>query len=101
VTPVVRSPCCLLLTCPAPLNIAVSGVNRHDSMLVEPILDSKPAIKGVSIGHPRRQPIKLRYDIRGYAATCAAAASGIAGSSSAKARCCPTSGWPCTPTAPP
>jgi hypothetical protein len=54
----VRSPCCLLLTCPAPLNIAVSGVNRHDSMLVEPILDSKPAIKGVSIGHPRRQPIK-------------------------------------------
>jgi transposase len=48
-----------------PLNIAVSGANRHDSMLVEPILDSMPAIKGVGRGHPRRRPIKLHAD-KGY-----------------------------------
>lgn len=28
-----------------PLDIAVSGANRHDSMLVAPILDSMPALK--------------------------------------------------------
>jgi transposase len=34
-------------------------------MLVEPILDSMPAIKGVGRGHPRRRPIKLHAD-KGY-----------------------------------
>jgi transposase len=42
-----------------PLNVAVSGANRHDSMLVEPILDGMPAIKRGGRGHPRRRPIKL------------------------------------------
>jgi transposase len=48
-----------------PLNIAVSGANRHDSMLVEPILDSMPAIKRGGRGHSRRRPLKLHAD-KGY-----------------------------------
>jgi transposase len=48
-----------------PLNIAVSGANRHDSMLVEPILDSMPAIRRGGRGHPRRRPVKLHAD-KGY-----------------------------------
>jgi hypothetical protein len=36
--------------------VLVSGANRHDSMLVEPILDGMPAI---TRGHPRRRPVKL------------------------------------------
>src|SRR3712207_2829390 len=48
-----------------PLNIAVSGANRHDSMFLEPMLDSMPAIKGVGRGHPRRRPVKLHAD-KGY-----------------------------------
>jgi len=43
----------------------VSGANRHDSMLVEPILDSMPAIKRGGRGHPRRRPLKLHGD-KGY-----------------------------------
>jgi hypothetical protein len=39
-----------------PLNVAVSGANRNDSMLVEPILDSMPAIKRGG----RRQPCRRR-----------------------------------------
>ncbi len=35
-----------------PLNVAVSGANRNDSMLVEPILDSMPAMKRGGQGHP-------------------------------------------------
>jgi Transposase DDE domain len=42
-----------------PLNIAVSAANRHDSMVLEPILDSMPTIRGVGRGHPRRRPVKL------------------------------------------
>ena len=45
-----------------PLNIAVSGANRHDSMLVEPILDSMPATEWGGRGHPRRRPLKLHAD---------------------------------------
>ncbi len=45
--------------------MAVSGANRHDSMLVEPILDSMPAIKRGGRGHPRRRPVKLHED-KGY-----------------------------------
>ena len=48
-----------------PLNVAVSGANRNDSMLVEPILDSMPAIKRGGRGHPRRRPVKLHAD-KGY-----------------------------------
>lgn len=48
-----------------PLAIAVSGANRHDSMLVEPILDTLPAVKGRGPGRPRRRPVKLHAD-KGY-----------------------------------
>ena len=48
-----------------PLNVAVSGANRNDSMLVEPILDSMPAIRRGGRGHPRRRPDKLHAD-KGY-----------------------------------
>jgi transposase len=48
-----------------PLNVAVSGANRHDSMLVEPILDSMPGIHRNGRGHPRRRPVKLHAD-KGY-----------------------------------
>ena len=48
-----------------PLNVAVSAANRHDSMLVEPILDTMPAIRGVGRGHPRHRPAKLHAD-KGY-----------------------------------
>nr|WP_245785028.1 IS5 family transposase [Geodermatophilus amargosae] len=48
-----------------PLNVLVSGANRHDSMLVEPILDGMPAIKRGGRGHPRRRPLKLHGD-KGY-----------------------------------
>jgi transposase len=48
-----------------PLNVLVSGANRHDSMLVEPILDGMPAIKRGGRGHPRRRPGKLHGD-KGY-----------------------------------
>ena len=48
-----------------PLNVLVSGANRHDSMLVEPILNSMPAIKRGGRGHPRRRPLKLHAD-KGY-----------------------------------
>lgn len=48
-----------------PLAVAVSGANRHDSMLVEPILDRLPAVKGAGAGRPRRRPVKLHAD-KGY-----------------------------------
>jgi hypothetical protein len=39
--------------------VLVSGVNRHDGMLVGPILDSMPAIERGGQGHQRRRPLKL------------------------------------------
>jgi transposase len=48
-----------------PLNVLVSAANRHDSMLVEPLLDSMPAIRRGGRGHPRRRPGKLHGD-KGY-----------------------------------
>ena len=104
-----------------PLNIAVSGANRHDSMLVEPILDSMPAIKRGGRGHPRRRPLKLHGDkgydnprvrryLRRRGITARIARIGVepangwavtAGSSSGRsAGCCPTNAWPCATTAP-
>ncbi len=105
-----------------PLNVLVSAANRHDSLFVEPILDSMPAIKRGGRGHPRRRPANLHgdknYDIprvrrylrrRGITARIAASGSspapgwaGTAGWSSARwAGCCPTNAWRCATTAPP
>ena len=102
-----------------PLDVLVSGANRHDSMLVEQILDSMPAIKRGGRGAGRSSCTGTRATtMRGSAATCAAAGSppaspasagtpapasdGIAGSSNApSADCRPTNDWPCATTAPP
>lgn len=48
-----------------PLNVVVSGADRHDSMFIEPLLDTMPAIKVGGRGHPRRRPVKLHGD-KGY-----------------------------------
>jgi transposase len=45
--------------------VLVSAANRHDSMFVEPLLDSMPAIRRGGRGHPRRRPAKLHGD-KGY-----------------------------------
>ncbi len=50
---------------PVAVAVAVSGANRHDSVLVKPILDNLPAVKGADRGRPRRRPIKLHAD-KGY-----------------------------------
>ena len=36
--------------------MAITGANRHDSMLVEPILDGLSPVKGPGRGRPRRRP---------------------------------------------
>ncbi|WP_432522801.1 IS5 family transposase [Kineococcus sp. SYSU DK006] len=48
-----------------PLNVVLSGANRHDSMLLAPLLDGQRAVKGVGRGRPRRRPVKLHAD-KGY-----------------------------------
>ncbi|MGQ1798046.1 IS5 family transposase [Kocuria oceani] len=45
-----------------PLAVAITGANRHDSMLVEPILDGLAPVKGRGRGRPRRRPGKLHAD---------------------------------------
>jgi len=45
--------------------VVVSGANRHDSIFLEPVLDSMPDIKVGGRGHPRRRPVKLHGD-KGY-----------------------------------
>jgi transposase len=45
-----------------PLAVAITGANRHDSMLVEPILDQLRPVKGTGRGRPRRRPVKLHAD---------------------------------------
>ncbi|AGW40707.1 transposase [Leifsonia xyli subsp. cynodontis DSM 46306] len=45
-----------------PLHVEISGANRHDSMLVEPVLDNITAIKGVGRGRPRRRPVIFHAD---------------------------------------
>lgn len=47
-----------------PLAVAVTGANRHDSMLIEPMLDALPAVQHRR-GRPRRRPDKLHAD-KGY-----------------------------------
>ncbi|WP_438612766.1 IS5 family transposase [Kocuria sabuli] len=45
-----------------PLAVAITGANRHDSMLVEPILNGLAPVKGRGRGRPRRRPGKLHAD---------------------------------------
>jgi transposase len=42
--------------------VAITGAHRHDSMLVEPILDGLAPVKGRGRGRPRRRPGKLHAD---------------------------------------
>lgn len=44
-----------------PLVLMVSGANRHDSTLFEPLVDALPAITGLR-GRPRCRPDKLHAD---------------------------------------
>ncbi|WP_379962682.1 IS5 family transposase [Edwardsiella ictaluri] len=47
-----------------PLAVLVSGANRHDSIMFEPLLDALPALAGKR-GRPRYRPDKLHAD-KGY-----------------------------------
>jgi len=47
-----------------PLAIAVSGANRHDSMVFDRLIDAIPAVPGLD-GRPRKRPAKLHAD-KGY-----------------------------------
>lgn len=46
----------------------MTGTNRYDSMLVEPILEGLVPVKGRGRGHPRRRPLKLHAN-KAYANT--------------------------------
>jgi transposase len=50
-----------------PLAAGLSPANAHDSMLLEPMVDAVPAVKGPRgrPGRPRRRPAKLHGD-KGY-----------------------------------
>ena len=50
-----------------PLAVGLSTANTHDSLLLEPMVDAVPAVKGPRgrPGHPRRRPAKLHGD-KGY-----------------------------------
>ncbi|MEK8025838.1 IS5 family transposase [Pseudaquabacterium rugosum] len=47
-----------------PLTFCVTGANRHDSIVFEPLVDALPAVPGKR-GRPRRWPRKLHAD-KGY-----------------------------------
>lgn len=47
-----------------PLQVSLTGGNRHDMTQLLPLVDSLPAIRGV-VGRPRRQP-RILYADRGY-----------------------------------
>ncbi|MGI4858972.1 MAG: IS5 family transposase [Janthinobacterium lividum] len=47
-----------------PLAIAVSGANRHDSIVFDSLIDAIPAVPGLD-GRPRKRPAKLHAD-KGY-----------------------------------
>jgi IS5 family transposase len=49
------------------LAVGLSAANTHDSMLLEPMVDAVPAVKGPRgrPGRPRRRPAKLHGD-KGY-----------------------------------
>lgn len=48
-----------------PLAVAVTAANRHDSRLLEPMLDAIPPLHTGRRGRPRRRPAKLHAD-KGY-----------------------------------
>jgi hypothetical protein len=52
---------------PIPLAAGLSAANTHDSMLLEPMVDAVPAVKGARghPGRPRKRPAKLHGD-QGY-----------------------------------
>jgi hypothetical protein len=50
--------------CGIPLTVCLSGVNTHDSMLLEAVVDAIPPIKGRP-GRPRKRPAK-RHGDKGY-----------------------------------
>lgn len=65
-----RQGCKYHLLCDAnrlPLRALISGANTHDSMLLEPLLDTNPVVRGRRghAGRPRRRPDKLHAD-KGY-----------------------------------
>jgi len=45
-----------------PLAVLISPVNRHDSMLFEPLLDAVPLVHTGRRGHPRSRPVRLHVD---------------------------------------
>ncbi len=47
-----------------PLAACLSAANTHDSLLLEPMVDAVPAVKGPRgrPGRPRRRPTKLHCD---------------------------------------
>ncbi len=45
-----------------PLNVVISGANRHDFLFLAPLLDGQRAVKGTGRGRPRRRPLKLHAD---------------------------------------
>jgi len=47
-----------------PMALAVTGANRHDSIVFEDLVDAIPAVPGLS-GRPRSRPDKLHAD-KGY-----------------------------------
>jgi transposase len=49
------------------LAVGLSAANTHDSMLLEPMVDAAPAVRGIlgRPGRPRRRPTKLHGD-KGY-----------------------------------
>lgn len=47
-----------------PLQVSLTGGNRHDVTQLLPLVDSLPAIRGV-VGRPRRKP-RILYADRGY-----------------------------------
>ena len=45
-----------------PLGVALSGANRHDSVLLAPTLDAVPGVRSGRRGRPRQRPAKLHVD---------------------------------------
>ncbi len=45
-----------------PLGVALSGANRHDSMMLTATLDAIPPVRTGKRGRPRRRPDKLHAD---------------------------------------
>ena len=48
-----------------PLGVALSGANRHDSMMLVATLDAVPGVRARGRGRPRRRPDTLHAD-KGY-----------------------------------